>query len=137
MEPVPMAIFETLHVRTTDDIVNVRQTVRKVAIDHGFNLVDQTKIITAASELARNTIVYGGGGILRIEVLNSSGRNGVKLTFEDHGPGIANIEQALSDGYTSGGGLGMGLGGARRLSNEFEIESVVGKGTKVAITKWK
>ena len=132
-----MAIFETLHVRTTDDIVNVRQTVRKVAIDHGFNLVDQTKIITAASELARNTIVYGGGGILRIEVLNSSGRNGVKLTFEDHGPGIANIEQALSDGYTSGGGLGMGLGGARRLSNEFEIESVVGKGTKVAITKWK
>jgi serine/threonine-protein kinase RsbT len=132
-----MAVFETLLVRTSDDIINVRQTVRKVAIDHGFNLVDQTKIITAASELARNTIVYGGGGILRIEVLNSGNRNGVKLTFEDQGPGIANIEQALTDGYTSGQGLGMGLGGARRLSNEFEIESIVGQGTKVAITKWK
>lgn len=132
-----MAVFETLLVRTSDDIVNVRQTVRKVAIDHGFNLVDQTKIITAASELARNTIVYGGGGMLRIEILNSGSRDGIKLTFEDHGPGIANIEQALTDGYTSGQGLGMGLGGARRLSNEFEIESIVGQGTKVAITKWK
>jgi serine/threonine-protein kinase RsbT len=128
---------EKLMVRTTDDIVNVRQTVRKIAIDSGFNLVDQTKIITAASELARNTVIYGGGGILKIEVLTNGSKSGVKLIFEDEGPGIADVEQALKDGYTSGQGLGMGLGGARRLSNEFEIESKPGKGTRVAITKWK
>jgi serine/threonine-protein kinase RsbT len=128
---------EKLMVRTTDDIVNVRQTVRKIAIDTGFNLVDQTKIITAASELARNTVIYGGGGILNIEVITNGNRSGVKLIFEDEGPGIADIELALKDGYTSGQGLGMGLGGARRLSNEFEIQSQPGKGTRVAITKWK
>jgi serine/threonine-protein kinase RsbT len=128
---------EKLMVRTTDDIVNVRHTVRKIAIDTGFNLVDQTKIITAASELARNTVIYGGGGILKIEVLTNGSKSGVKLIFEDEGPGIADLEQALKDGYTSGQGLGMGLGGARRLSNEFEIQSEPGKGTRVAITKWK
>jgi serine/threonine-protein kinase RsbT len=128
---------EKLMVRTTDDIVNVRQIVRKIAIETGFNLVDQTKIITAASELARNTVIYGGGGVLKIEVLTNGSKSGVKLIFEDEGPGIADVEQALKDGYTSGQGLGMGLGGARRLSNEFEIQSQPGKGTRVAITKWK
>jgi serine/threonine-protein kinase RsbT len=128
---------EKLMVRTSDDIVSVRQFVRKVAIDTGFNLVDQTKIITAASELARNTVIYGGGGVLKIEILTNGNRNGVKLIFEDEGPGIPDVELALKDGYTSGQGLGIGLGGARRLSNEFEIESKPGKGTRVAITKWK
>lgn len=128
---------ETLMVRTTDDIVNVRQFVRKVAIDTGFNLVDQTKIITAASELARNTVIYGGGGIVKIEIVTNGNKSGVKLIFEDEGPGISDLELALKDGYTSGQGLGMGLGGARRLSNEFEIDSKPGKGTRVAITKWK
>ena len=128
---------EKLMVRTTDDIVNVRQTVRKIAIGTGFNLVDQTKIITAASELARNTVIYGGGGVLKIEILTNGNKTGMKLIFEDEGPGIADVELALKDGYTSGQGLGMGLGGARRLSNEFEIQSKPGKGTRVAITKWK
>jgi serine/threonine-protein kinase RsbT len=128
---------ETLMVRTTDDIVNVRQRVRNIAISSGFNLVDQTKIITAASELARNTVIYGGGGILRIELVSNGTRSGVKLIFEDEGPGIADVELALRDGYTTGSGLGMGLGGSRRLSNEFQIESTPGKGTRVAITKWK
>src|SRR5215203_78069 len=103
---------ETLMIRTSEDIVAVRQMVRKAAIDQGFNLVDQTKIITAASELARNTVVYGGGGVVKIEILNSGIRNGVKLTFEDQGPGIKDIQKALTDGYTTGQGLGMGLGGA-------------------------
>ena len=132
-----MAKPEVFLIRNSDDIVNVRQVVRKAAISCGFNLVDQTKIVTAASELARNTVVYGGGGLLQMEILNTSGRCGVKLVFEDKGPGIPDIEMALRDGYTSGGGLGMGLGGARRLSNEFEIQSKVGQGTRIAITKWK
>lgn len=132
-----MALIETVFVRQTDDIVNVRQVVRKIAIQSGFNLVDQTKIITAASELARNTVVYGGGGTLRVENVNLNGRNGIKLIFEDRGPGIPDIELALKDGYTTGQGLGMGLSGARRLTNEFEIESKVGQGTRIAITKWK
>jgi serine/threonine-protein kinase RsbT len=134
---MPTLQAETLLVRSTDDIVNVRQVVRKIAISTGFNLVDQTKIITAASELARNTVIYGGGGILKIELLNNGNKSGVKLTFKDEGPGIPDIEMALRDGYSSGQGLGMGLGGARRLSNEFEIESKPGKGTRVSITKWK
>lgn len=132
-----MVQVETLLVRSTDDIVNVRQQVRKHAINIGFNLVDQTKIITAASELARNTVVYGGGGLVKIEVMNSGERNGLRLIFEDEGPGIADIELALRDGYTTGSGLGMGLSGARRLSNEFEITSRVGQGTRVSIAKWK
>jgi len=128
---------QELELRSQDDVVVVRQAVRTAAISVGFNLVDQTKIVTAASELARNTLVYGGGGRARIEALNSSTRRGLRLTFEDQGPGIGNIELALQDGYSTGSGLGLGLGGAKRLSNEFEIHSRPGEGTRVSITKWK
>jgi serine/threonine-protein kinase RsbT len=115
----------------------VRQAVREWAISIGFNLVDQTKIVTAASELARNAVVYGGGGTLRLESLNDERRRGLRLVFEDQGPGIADIERAMRDGYTSGSGLGLGLGGAKRLSHEFEIDSRPGAGTRVSITRWK
>ena len=107
------------------------------SIEAGFSLVDQTKMVTAASELARNTLDYGGGGTVRLELLQEGSRRGLRLTFEDQGPGIPNIELALTDGYTTGGGLGMGLSGARRLVNEFEIESHVGQGTRVTIARWK
>jgi serine/threonine-protein kinase RsbT len=129
--------LERLEIRSSDDIVRVRQQTRILAIEVGLGLVDQTKIITAASELARNTLDYGGGGELRLECVENGGRRGLRLTFVDNGPGIADIEQALKDGYTSGSGLGLGLGGARRLSNDFSIESKVGVGTKIAITRWK
>ena len=128
---------ELLPVRSSQDIVVVRQVVRAWAVDIGFNLVEQTKIVTAASELARNTIDHGGGGSARLQVLQDGGRRGLRLTFEDKGPGIPDIELALKDGYTTGGGLGLGLSGARRLSNEFEIESRPGEGTRVTITRWK
>jgi serine/threonine-protein kinase RsbT len=128
---------EVFQIRSGDDVVRARQQVRAKAIESGFSLVDQTKIITAASELARNTLEYGGGGTLLIECLDEGRRRGVRLTFEDQGPGIADIERALSDGYTSGGGLGLGLGGAKRLSNEFTITSQPGQGTRVTITRWK
>jgi serine/threonine-protein kinase RsbT len=108
-----------------------------MAVEAGLSLVDQTKIITAASELARNTLDYGGGGEMRCEVLEEGGRRGVRLTFEDHGPGIADVAQAMKDGFTSGSGLGLGLGGAKRLSNEFAINSKPGVGTKVTIARWK
>jgi serine/threonine-protein kinase RsbT len=124
-------------VRSSNDIVIVRQRVRTGAVELGFSLVDQTKIVTATSELARNTLDYGGGGTVLIEKVEEAGRKGLRLTFEDKGPGIADIEQALRDGYTSGGGLGMGLGGARRLANEFSIQSRPGEGTTVSITRWK
>jgi serine/threonine-protein kinase RsbT len=128
----------TLPVRSGEDVVKVRQAVRTLAMDLGFSLVDQTKVITAASELARNTLTYGGGGEVRIERLNEGPkRNGVRLTFEDRGPGIANIELALTDGYTTGNGLGLGLNGARKLSHEFDIWSQPGVGTRVTITRWK
>jgi serine/threonine-protein kinase RsbT len=120
-----------------DDVVKVRQQTRVLAVEAGLSLVDQTKIITAASELARNTLDYGGGGELRAEILEEGGRRGVRLLFEDQGPGIADIQQALKDGFTSGSGLGLGLGGARRLSNEFSIDSKVGVGTKITIARWK
>ena len=107
------------------------------AVEIGFNLVEQTKIVTAASELARNTIDHGGGGSARLQSLRNGGRAGLRLTFEDKGPGIPDIELALKDGYTTGGGLGLGLSGARRLSNEFEIQSRPGEGTRVTITRWK
>jgi serine/threonine-protein kinase RsbT len=123
--------------RSSEDVVLVRQTVRAWAIETGFNLVDQTKIVTAASELARNTVVHGGGGSLLLEGLEESNRRGLRLTFEDQGPGIADIEQALRDGFTSGGGLGLGLGGSKRLSHEFSIASEPGKGTRVTIARWK
>jgi serine/threonine-protein kinase RsbT len=127
----------TLPIRTSEDIVRMRQAVRERAVSQGFSLVDQTKIVTAASELARNTLDYGGGGEVELAVLANGSRSGLRLSFVDHGPGIADIETALRDGFTSGHGLGLGLGGAKRLSNEFSIESKPGQGTRVTITRWK
>jgi serine/threonine-protein kinase RsbT len=135
--PVLIESTETLPLRTSDDVVRVRQAVRIRAVGVAFSLVDQTKIVTAASEIARNTVDYGGGGELRIEVLRDGQRRGVRLTFTDHGPGIADIGLALTDGHTTGGGLGLGLSGAKRLSNEFEIISAPGQGTKVTLARWK
>ena len=123
--------------RTSEDVVRVRQLAREWSVAAGLGLVDQTKIVTAASELARNLIDYGGGGTLAIAELNDGHRRGIRLTFEDQGPGIADVELALKDGYTTGNGLGLGLGGARRLASEFAIESQPGKGTRVTITRWK
>ena len=123
--------------QTSEDVVAIRQAVRQRAVELGFNLVDQTKIVTAASELARNTVQYGGGGRVTIEGLEAMGRRGLRLTFEDDGPGIPDVEVAMRDGFTTGGGLGLGLSGARRLSNEFQIESAAGKGTRVVITRWR
>lgn len=128
---------ETLKLNSSEDIVQVRQVVRAWAVEMGFSLVDQTKLVTAASELARNTVIYGGGGTLHLEALNESPRQGLRLTFEDQGPGIPDIDLAMKDGYTTGGGLGLGLGGAKRLVNEFEINSRPGEGTRVVITRWK
>jgi serine/threonine-protein kinase RsbT len=127
----------TLDVKSSEDIVRVRQEVRSRALEAGFSLVDQTKLITAASEIARNTVIYGGGGTLRIESLQNGMRRGLRLVFEDHGPGIPDIERAMTDGFTSGGGLGLGLGGAKRLSNEFDIASKPGQGTTVTLARWK
>jgi serine/threonine-protein kinase RsbT len=127
----------SLPITSQDDVVLVRQTVRRAAVALGLTLVDQTKIVTAASELARNAFTYGGGGTMLLEHLEKEGRRGLRLTFTDQGPGIGDIEQAMKDGFTSGGGLGLGLGGAKRLSNDFSIWSELGKGTRVAITRWK
>lgn len=124
-------------VRTEHDIVLARQLVRKLAQELSFSLVDQTKMVTAASELARNTVIYGGGGTMKWECLLEGAKNGLRLTFQDEGPGIPNLELALMDGWTSGGGLGMGLSGAKRLVNDFDIESQVGVGTRITITRWK
>jgi serine/threonine-protein kinase RsbT len=120
-----------------DDVVRARQLVRALALRCKLSLVDQTKFITAASELARNTLIYGGGGTARLELLTDSTRRGLRLTFQDQGPGIPDIQLALKDGYTSGSGLGLGLGGARRLVNDFDLRSEPGKGTTVVITRWK
>ena len=128
---------ETRQISGQQDVVAVRQVVREWAVSMGFSLVDQTKVITAASELARNVIVYGGGGTLSLEALNDGSRRGLRLAFADQGPGIADIEAALRDGFTTGNGLGLGLGGAKRLSNEFEIHSQPGEGTRVVITRWR
>jgi serine/threonine-protein kinase RsbT len=119
------------------DIVLGRQAVRRMAQQQGFSLVDQTKMVTAASELARNTLIYGGGGMLKWVMLIEGIKRGLRLTFEDNGPGIPNLELAMTDGWTSGTGLGLGLTGTKRLVNEFEIESTVGVGTRVTITRWK
>ena len=135
MTTPPMA--EALVVTTSEDVVTVRQAVRQQAVALGFSLVDQTKIITAASELARNTIQHGGGGRALVEVINDGIRRGLRLTFEDRGPGIADIALAMRDGYSSKGGLGLGLSGAKRLSNEFAISSSADAGTRVVITRWK
>jgi serine/threonine-protein kinase RsbT len=134
---MPTTRTDRLDIRSSDDVVRVRQQTRTMAVEAGLSLVDQTKIITAASELARNALDYGGGGEVRMEIVEENSRRGVRLVFEDQGPGIADIEQALRDGFTSGGGLGLGLGGAKRLSNEFKIESVLGSGTKITIGRWK
>ena len=128
---------ETVPVQGSDEVVRVRHLVRKHAVELGFSLVEQTKIVTAASELARNMVDYGGGGNLTVEALEDGARKGLRLTFEDQGPGIGDIDQALRDGFTTGNGMGLGLGGARRLSNQFEIKSAPGEGTRVTIARWK
>ncbi|HXE56881.1 MAG TPA: anti-sigma regulatory factor [Gemmatimonadales bacterium] len=134
---MPVLKHEILAIRDSADVVLVRQRVRHLAQEAGFSLIDQTKIVTAASELARNTLDYGGGGRVTMEVLNDGVRRGLRLTFRDEGPGIPDIELALRDGFTTGNGLGLGLGGARRLVNEFRIESKPGAGTTVVIARWR
>src|SRR5262245_281103 len=128
---------QTFELTSDEDSVKARQAVREWGIVAGFRLVEQTKLVTAASEIARNVLVHGGGGQMRLAALNDDARRGVRLTFEDEGPGIADVSLALKDGYTTGGGLGLGLGGARRLVQEFAIETTVGAGTKVTLTQWK
>ena len=128
---------ECVPLRTENDVVQIRRLVREWAVQVGFSLVEQTKLITAASELGRNTVVYGGGGTVEFTALNDGSRRGLRLTFVDQGPGIPDVECALRDGFTTGGGLGLGLGGAKRLVNEFEIHSRVGEGTRVTIARWK
>jgi serine/threonine-protein kinase RsbT len=134
---MPAVREETVDVQSDEDVVRIRQMTRRWALDLGFSLVDQTKIVTAASELARNTLIYGGGGTTRFEALQEGPRRGLRLVFEDKGPGIPDVAQALRDGFTTGSGLGLGLGGARRLASEFDIVSVPGQGTTVRITRWK
>jgi serine/threonine-protein kinase RsbT len=134
-----MAVLRTdvLSVRSPEDIIRVRQTVRAWAIELRFTLVEQTKVVTAASEIARNTVIHGGGGTMNLQELNDGPRRGLRLVFEDKGPGIPDIDAALRDGFTTGGGLGLGLGGARRLSSEFDVSSRVGEGTRVTLTRWR
>lgn len=127
----------TMPLLTEQDVVLCRQQVRKLTTGLKFSLVDQTKMITAASELSRNTVVYGGGGRMRWETVENGARLGLRLHFEDEGPGIPDVQQALTDGWTSGSGLGMGLSGSKRLVQEFEIDTAVGRGTRVSITRWK
>ena len=128
---------ELLPLKSSNDVVIARQKVRQWAVELRFGLVDQTKLVTAASELARNTLDHGKGGDMTVEVLNDGAKSGLRLIFEDQGPGIADIDQALKDGFTSGSGMGLGLGGSKRLVNEFSIESHVGKGTKVTVVRWR
>ena len=128
---------DALDIRAPEDVVRVRQSVREAAVSLGFSIVDQTKLVTAASELARNALTHGGGGRFRLDVLGAGSRDGLRLVFEDEGPGIADVEQALRDGFTTGSGLGLGLGGARRLVNEFEIDTQPGEGTRVTATRWR
>ena len=134
---MPTIRAEALELRSGSDVVTVRQIVRTWAIEAGFTLVDQTKMVTAASELARNTVHYGGGGTARLELIVDGARRGLRVAFEDQGPGIPDVQKALTDHYTTGNGLGLGLGGAKRLVNEFDISSRVGEGTRVVITRWK
>lgn len=129
--------MDELPIQSGDDVVRVRQHVRVMAAENGLSLVDQTKLVTAASELARNTLVHGGGGVARVEVVTShNGRSGIKLHFTDQGPGIADIDLALQDGWSSSTGLGLGLSGSRRLVDEFELNSKPGSGTTVVVVKW-
>lgn len=128
---------DVVPVRSEHDIVLARQHVRKLTQELAFGLVDQTKMVTAASELARNTVIYGGGGEMRWEVLEDGLRRGLRLHFVDQGPGIPDLDKALTDGWTSGTGMGLGLSGAKRLVNQFDIESAPGRGTRVTVTRWK
>jgi serine/threonine-protein kinase RsbT len=128
---------DAMALQSSDDVVRARQAVRAKAIEAGFGIVDQTKLVTAASEIARNTVDHGGGGMMHIEILQDGQRRGVQLTFSDRGPGIADIAAAMTDGFTTSGGLGLGLGGAKRLSTEFSIRSCVGDGTTVTLARWK
>ena len=134
---MPVLKHDVLGLRSEADVVGARQVVRRWAVELGFSLVEQPKIVTAASELARNTVEYGGGGELRLEVVGEGARTGLRLTFSDRGPGIPDVARALQDGYTSGGGLGLGLGGAKRLMGDFAIRSTPGEGTTVVTTRWK
>ena len=134
---MPVLRDELIGLRSTDDIIKARQLVRDCAVFQGLSLVDQTKLVTAASELARNALIHGGGGEMRLQALNDGQRRGVKVMFVDTGPGIPDIELAMKDGYTTRGGLGLGLSGSKRLVNEFEIQSQPGKGTAVSIVRWK
>ncbi|HET9518924.1 MAG TPA: ATP-binding protein [Actinoplanes sp.] len=127
---------QRLTVTSDQDVVRVRQLVRTVAVSAKLSLVDQTKLVTAASELARNTLVHGGGGTVQVSLVGNGHRNGVRIVFADDGPGIGDLAQALTDGYTTGGGLGLGLGGARRLVDEFHVDTAVGRGTCITVTKW-
>jgi serine/threonine-protein kinase RsbT len=129
--------LELMPLKSSNDVVLARQKVRQRAVELRFSLVDQTKLVTAASELARNALDHGKGGQMTIEVLTNGTRSGVRLTFEDQGPGIADIEQALKDGFTTGSGMGLGLGGSKRLVNEFSIQSEVGKGTRIMVARWR
>jgi serine/threonine-protein kinase RsbT len=128
---------EVLRLQASEDIVRVRQAVRAWMVEQGFSLVDQTKMVTAASELARNAVDHAGGGTVRMEALVDGGRSGIRLVFEDHGPGIPDMALAMQDGFSTAGGLGLGLGGAKRLVNEFAIHSQPGEGTRVSVTRWK
>jgi serine/threonine-protein kinase RsbT len=134
MAAVPV---QQIEIRSSEDVVRVRRLTREGALAQGFSLVDQTKLVTAASELARNTLEHGGGGEVEIRLVNEGGRRGLRLIFNDKGPGIPNVEQALKDGFTTGSGLGLGLGGARRLSNEFSIDSKPGEGTRIIMARWR
>lgn len=128
---------DTMSVTTSEDVVRVRQRVRAQAVALGFSLVDQTKIVTAASEIARNTVLHGGGGTMIMDTVRQSGRVGLRLAFSDKGPGIPDLERAMTDGFTTSGGLGLGLSGSKRLSNEFDVKSAVGEGTTVTLIRWK
>jgi len=128
---------ELIGLRSMDDIIKARQLVRDCAILQGLSLVDQTKVVTAASELARNVLVHGGGGSVRLEAVVNGSRRGLRMEFVDQGPGIPDVQQALRDGFSTGAGLGLGLGGAKRLVNEFAIESAPGSGTRVVIARWR
>lgn len=134
---MPITRTETLPLRTDADVVLARQAVRRLTQELGFGLVDQTKLVTATSELARNAVVYGLGGTLTCEVLDEGGRTGVRLHFADQGPGIPNLDLAMTDGWTSGSGMGLGLTGAKRLVTDFAIDSAPGRGTRVTIARWK
>lgn len=134
---MPVERTETLGIHSEQDVVSVRQTVKAWAAQLRFSIVDQTKIVTAASELGRNTFIYGGGGTAKLEILSEGIRTGLRVTFEDHGPGIPDIEKAMQDGYTTGKGMGLGMSGSKRLVNDFKIVSKVGEGTTITITRWK